>query len=250
MRVSKLVALAAGAFALSMGSGLATGGTITFTGVEGDFSGSGIGSVYTLITLQAQQQSHSEAGSVAGGGPLTKNDIVTGDAKTGSNQSQTWLGSDLAATGITGSTLELVLQVNQDAGGDNHIAVMQPFTVNVYGLGGGSPVDSATFTPPSPPDPELLLPGTGTGHAGWVFQVTGLGNYLTAAYRFGIDVQQLGDPNLAHVNGGDANDGPETFFLANGSAVVPLPVTSSVWSGVVLMGALLGWRGWRRLGVG
>jgi len=191
-------------------TGNARAETISFNGEEGAFSGTGIGAVFTLITLQQKGGTTTEAASVSWNGT---SDVITGNAKTGNKQTQTQLVSLLKAAGINETNLDLVLQVNQNAGGANALDVNHSFTLNVFNSAGNI-IDSATFTPGSPNADTSALTGTGTGSSGWIFHVTGLlaSDFTTGTNRIGLDVQTMNN----------ANSGSETFFLANDSADPPV----------------------------
>jgi hypothetical protein len=210
------VTMAACGILLAATGNAIAGGIITFNGDEGAFSGTGIGSVFTIMTLNAQGQTHTEAGTVSWNGTA---DVITGDAGTGANQTQTQLVSDLATASIDQTNIDLVLQVNQDKGGGNGLNVNNPFTLNVFDTNGNI-IDSATFNPGPPNADTSALTGTGTGHSGWIFHVTGLlaTDFATGTNRIGLDVQTINN----------ASDGPETFFLANGGAAQPIPEPSSL----------------------
>jgi hypothetical protein len=219
------------------GNGVA--GLITFSGQQGAFTGTGIGSVFTIITLQQQGSGTTEGGSVAWGGPVLQ-DVITpnpaGTVKTGNSQTQTQLASSLTAAGINETNIVLVLQVNQNQGGANALNVNNPFTLNVYN-NAGTLIDSATFTPGPPNSSTGALPATGQGTSGFLFNVTGLNanDFTTGTNRFGLSVGIMNN----------ANDGNDTFFLANGGAAQPVPAPPSV----VMLGwgvlTLIGYR-WRR----
>ena len=210
-------------------------GTISFNGEQGAFSGTGIGSVFTLITLQQKGSATTEAGSVSWNGT---SDVITGNAKTGSNQTQTQLVSLLTPAAINQTNLDLVLQVNQNAGGANALDVNHPFTLNVFNSA-GTVIDSATFTPGSLNADTSALTGTGTGSSGWIFRVTGLlaSDFTTGTNRIGLDVQTMNN----------ASSGSETFFLANADADPPVltPEPSTIVMSSILL-AMFGVVGLRK----
>ncbi|HTK78017.1 MAG TPA: hypothetical protein VL371_22310, partial [Gemmataceae bacterium] len=77
----------------------------------------------------------------------------------------------------------------------------------------------------------------GQGTSGYIFNVTGLlaSDFTTGTNRFGLDVGIMNN----------ANDGNDTFFLANGQVAQPVPAPPSV----LLLGCgaltMAGYR-WRR----
>jgi hypothetical protein len=60
-----------------------------------NFQGSGLGSVNTILTLASPGSTSTETGAVAFSGG---SDVITGDAKTGSSQTQTRSFADLSVT--------------------------------------------------------------------------------------------------------------------------------------------------------
>jgi hypothetical protein len=215
------------------GNGVA--GLITFSGQTGQFSGTGIGSVFTIITLQEQGNGTTEGGSVAWNGSA---DVITpnpaGTIKTGNSQTQTQLASDLSGV-INQNNIVLVLQVNQNQGGANALNVNNPFTLNVFN-NAGTIIDSATFTPGPPNSSTGALAATGQGTSGYIFNVTGLlaSDFTTGTNRFGLSVGIMNN----------ANDGNDTFFLANGQVAQPVPAPATL---VILASGLpVGFFGLRR----
>jgi len=221
---------------LAIGFGISVGAnaaTITYDGSTISLTGTGIGAVLTVITLQAQGNNTTEAGSVSWDG---SSDVKTGDAGTGASQTLTRTISELSAASIDQTNIALVLQVNQINGGSSPIDINQPFTLYVYN-NAGAVIDSATFTPGTPNASTSALTGTGVGTSGYLFNVTGLlaTDFTTTTNRIGLTVNPVID---------NANDGPETFFLANGDGgiihhvVTPVPVPNALFGGLGLLGLL------------
>jgi len=195
----------------------ATAATMTFSGPV-DMTGTGIGAVNTIITLQATPQLNgSEWGSVAWNGT---SDVIdtSGGAKTGASQTKTV--SDLSSLGINSSNLGVLLQVNQINGGSSPINLHQ-FSLDFY-TAGGTELGSVTFNSPANGDTSALT-GTGVGTTGYLFTATGVDpSWFADSNRVGITVP---NGNLAITN---ANDGPETFFLVPAASGAPVPEPSSM----------------------
>lgn len=197
-------------------------------------TGSGIGTVNTILTLQSPGNSTTETGAVSfNAGTMT--DVITGDASTGSAQTKTITETALAATfpGFAFSTNDLLLVLNLVEPERE-----SPPAVTVLGLtatffnAAGLVVDTATLTPVPL---SLVQTGSGIGQSGQGFRITGI---ASTAVRVGL---------AASI--GDASGGPETFYVGDGGKkiqAVPVPATAlAVAAALPLLG--LGGRFRRRL---
>ena len=195
-------------------------------------SGTGLGAVNTILTLQSPGNSTTETGAVSFSAGM---DVITGDALTGSSQTKTITETALATTssGFAFSTNNLLLVVNLSES-RNEI----PPTVTVLSLtatffnAAGLVVDTATLTPVPL---SLVQISPGTGQSGLGFLITGIDS---TAFRVGL---------AASI--GDASGGVETFFVGDGGKkiqAVPVPATAlAVAAALPLLG--LGGRFRRRL---
>ena len=199
-------------------------------------SGTGLGAVNTILTLQSPRDSTTETGAVSFNAG-TMADVITtgGDALTGSSQTKTITETALATTssGFAFSTNDLRLVVNLNEPGSE-----SPPTVTVLSLtatffnAAGLVVDTATLT--SVPL-SLVQISPGIGQSGQGFRITGIDS---TAFRVGL---------AASI--GDASGGPETFYVGDGGKkiqAVPVPATAlAVAAALPLLG--LGGRFRRRL---
>lgn len=180
-----------------------------------NFSGTGLGSVNTILTIQGKNNATTEAGSVAYNGTT---DVITGDAKTGNSQTQT---RTIGSLGITSaSTLRVVFNATEN---DNLIN-LTGLTLNIY-----SPSGTTLFTANLNQAYMDLNTMSGIGNSGFVFgldaaetaeaqrKVFSLANFMDA--RVGLSATATG-----------FSGGQETFFVAQslGGPVpgkVPEPAT-------------------------
>ncbi|MDP1672864.1 MAG: hypothetical protein Q8L65_07065, partial [Burkholderiales bacterium] len=122
-------------------------------------SGTGIGSVNTLLTFQSPANSTFESASVgltAGGAQ-----IATGDAKTGASQTQVLSFSLLGITDA--SSLRLVFNASEPAG--NSIT-LESLVMDVFDSGSGSLLFSSSYAGVPQTFADTF---TGTGTSGFVF---------------------------------------------------------------------------------
>lgn len=197
-------------------------------------SGSGIGAVNTILTLQSPGDSTTETGAVSfNAGTMT--DVITGDASTGSAQTKTITETALATTfpGFAFSTNNLVLVLNlNEPGSETPPAVTVLSLTATFFNAAGLVVDTATLTPVPL---NLVQIGAGTGQSGQGFLITGINS---TAFRVGL---------AASI--GNASGGQETFFVGDGGRriqAVPVPATAlAVAAALPLLG--LGGRFRRRL---
>lgn len=181
-----------------------------------NFSGTGLGSVNTVLTIQANGNATTETGSVGYNGTT---DVITGDAKTGNSQTQT---RTIGSLGITSaSTLRVVFNATEN---DNLIN-LTGLTLNIY-----SPTGTTLFTANLTQAYNNLNTLSGIGNSGFVFgldapetaeaqsKVFSLANFMDA--RIGLSGTVTG-----------FSGGQETFFVAQSmlggpaTGEVPEPAT-------------------------
>jgi hypothetical protein len=163
----------------------------------GDFQGTGLGAVNTVLTLTSPANTTSETASVTWNGTAS---TTTGNALTGASQSST---PTLGSLGVTSpSNLRIVLNADEPANASS-------ITVSNLALNIFSPTGANVFT--SDPFTAQTLNATdrGIGNAGFVFRLTDAeiaraGGAFSATNRIGLS---------ATIN--DATGGPETFFAVN-----------------------------------
>lgn len=158
-------------------------------------SGTGLGSVTTVLTIASLANSSDETGSVIWNG--------TSDAKTGDvNASQTQTRS-LSELGLPSSdNLRVVFNVAEPAA-DSSIQLTN-LILYVFSLDGTKLFQSGGFTPITFPNTD-----TGTGSSGFVFGLDAADIFL-AAPAFSTATNRVG--LLATAT--DATGGQETFYLA------------------------------------
>lgn len=184
--------------AIGLATAAASGHALILAG-PGDFQGTGLGAVNTVLTLQSPGNSTTESGSVTWNGTTT---VTTGNVQPGASQSGT---PTLGSLGITSpSSLRIVLNGTEPAA-DSTLTISN-LALSVFSPTGGT----ALFT--SDPFTALTLDATdrGIGNAGYVFQLSAdeiaraAGAFSSANNRIGLS---------ATIN--NATGGPETFFAVN-----------------------------------
>src|SRR6266567_290479 len=205
---------------------------LIFDASLGGVTGSGLGTVATILTIQSPGSTTTESGSVSrsGGADVTSNTgvvaggvpISVGDVKTGASQTQT---QTLGGNGITqASQIAIVFNATEPGGNSVTLTGLEmtvftatPFTAHLA----ASQIFPTTFT--------------GIGKEGFVFRLNtaeanalqtvlnGLTSAQVAALRIGLSA-----------SASDATGGPETFNLATITAV-PEPGTL-LFVGTALVG--------------
>jgi hypothetical protein len=191
-----------------------------------DLGGSGLGAVNTVLTLQGKGNASFEAGSV-GRVAGSAVDLLQGDVKTGTSQTQT---RSLESLGIqSAADLRVVFNAvepgNQGAG-----VTLTDLRLNIYSPTGSLLFSSGAFSPVA-----LQDTATGAGNSGFVFALDAADVTQAQAVAFGAG----GQANLVGLSASvsDAGGGAETFYVANAS-LVPEPGTYAMLLaglGVVLM---------------
>lgn len=181
--------------------------SLTLAGPE-DFQGTGLGAVNTILTIQSPANSSSENGQVAFS---NGSDAITGDAKTGASQTLTRSFADLAVS--SASSLRVVFNALEPGNAADGGITLSNLQLNVYNQGGTSTLFTADLDHPY----SFADTFTGAGNSGFVFRLTDpeaaqLQAVFSPSSRVGL---------AATAN--DATGGLETFFVASGSAVAPIP---------------------------
>ncbi|HEY0857611.1 MAG TPA: PEP-CTERM sorting domain-containing protein [Albitalea sp.] len=215
----KLGALA-GAAALMFGAAAAQASLVLVE--PQDFSGTGLGSVNTILTLSSPANSSFESGSVAFG------DVISGDAMTGSSQTQTRTLGELGVE--SASSLRVVFNALEPGNEDLGITLAD-LVLNIYSPSGDLLFTSGAFTPVNFADTF-----TGAGNSGFVFALDAE-QQAAAAAAFGASFQDnvIGLSAAAGCTTGSpagclgATGGFETFFVANANGgpvpAIPEPET-------------------------
>lgn len=197
-------------------------------------SGTGVGSVETVLTVQATPPGPVESGCVSfsnlgasfSGGACTGS---SADVKTGAGQTPTTLNT-LASAGITSaSNVGLIFNANQTATGPITVNSM---TATFYSSSGVMQYQASTNTSYTFPDTF-----SGTGNSGFLFTLDS--TQAAAAATAGVNSSSLIGLSI---NAGPANGGFETVFLANtsssGISAVPEPATIGLAFGGIALIAL------------
>lgn len=176
-----------------------------------ELTGTGLGAVNTILTLQNDP---TESGSV--GLDATGTQVITGDAKTGASQTLVRSLSELGAT--SAEDLRIVFNANEPAG--NSIDLID-LVMSIYSPSGSLLFQSGAFSPIS-----FDSTATGTGNSGFLFGLD------SADVTFAQSSAFTGDFgfNLVGLSAtlGMSAGGPETFFGAAAVPAIPEPATSAM----------------------
>jgi hypothetical protein len=199
-----------------------------------ELSGTGFGTVTTVLTLQSPGSATLETGCVAPGasGPITTG---CGFADSNVQSGQSHIGTPtLASAGIASAAdLGVIFNASQQSGG---AITIDNLVLNLYGSNSTKSTDfssgAVTFDSTA----------SGVGNSGFLFRLDGAQAAVAQAF---IDAN--GGASEVSIGLGssisNATGGPETFFVASAPAAggsVPEPVTSAMLgSGLVAFGFLL-----------
>ena len=209
------------------------------------FSGTGLGTVPTLVTFQNTGTEtgcfgSNGAGSALSGGACTPG----GDTKTGNSQAQL---QPLSAAGITGAAdFALIVNGVQPSGGpldvtNITVAFYDPTGTTLLFQSSGLLCQNSAGGPIVSAGTGCLLTSTATGTGNSGFLVTLDANQqalATAAGAFSSTSNMVGASAAAGGTGGASAGGSETIFLANAGAPVssvPEPISLAL-TGAGLLG--------------
>ena len=221
------------AVAAALGFASSANASLTLIAPE-NFSGTGLGAVNTILTIQSPANTSTEFGIVEWNGSV---DVITGaTALTGASQTQTRLLSDLGIT--SASTLRVVFNASEP-GGD--AITLNGLTLTIYNANG-----TPFFIAPLDQTYNFANTQTGTGNSGFVFGLNG-----TETTQLQNLLNPLGG-NFSSLRAGlvavasNATGGNETFFVANSTVVPPaIPEPESyamMLAGLGLLGFIAGRR--------
>jgi MYXO-CTERM domain-containing protein len=212
MRKLRLLSSLGATGILAAAAAAAQAGTITFTNTQVDESGTGFGSVLNLLTVQATGGGTTEYGEVTWNGSSDVDNV--GDTQ---NTSETRSVADIF--GATGNTdIGIIFNINQQ--GSDTSLILNDFQLLVFSAAGVL-LDSINFDAGAG-GLHLDIDQQGTGGAGWLFRVSGLGSLInTSTNRFGMRI--LSTEAITQVN-----DGPENFYITSipgttTTTAMPLP---------------------------
>lgn len=166
------------------------------TGVVTD-TGTGIGNVNTVLTLQNNNQTGEASGSVIRSGTA---DATTGDAAPGASKNATYSFGELNVT--SASQLEFVFNPVEPGEVLTNPITLESLILTIYTNDGSVLWNSGTFTSITFPTTE-----TGTGRSGYLFALDALQaadaqQHVAASNRIGLAASLSG-----------ATGGPDTFFV-------------------------------------
>lgn len=170
-----------------------------------DLTGTGLGNVNTLLTIQSPGSSTTETGSVSWNGFSS---VTTGNTQAINNT------LSIGTLGASASNLLIVFNASEPGNAANSITLTN-LVATIYSPKGDALWNSGTFSSVSFPTTE-----TGTGKAGFLF---GLDSIQAAqAQSFWSSSNRLG----LTASASDATGGHETFF-ATTTSVSPVPEPST-----------------------
>lgn len=232
--------LLSGTCVFALAAGNAFGSLILDSGSPFDLSGTGLGNVNTVLTMQAKGNAIAESGCVAWNGSSTitgsaacPSSAFTGaDTKTGASQVGT---PTFAQLGIqSAADLRVVFNPAEPAGTSLNLSNL---VLSVYNSAGAPVWTSGAFVPQA-----IDITSAGTGRAGYFFKLD-----TTQAGQLNA-ILQSGDHIGLAANASNVHGGQETFFVTSAASVptpggeIPEPAT------FVLLGtALVGIGVFRRL---
>jgi len=196
-----------------------------------DFNGTGLGSVFTILTIDSPASSTFESGSVAFG------DVTSGDVKTGESQTQTWTLGEIGVS--SASDLRVVFNALEPDNRLGNSITLADLVLTIYDPTGAVLFTSGAFSPIDFPDTE-----TGAGNAGFVFGLDAEQQAAAAAaFGEGFENNVVGLSATAGCNESspagcqNATGGFETFFVGNSVTAVPEPSTYAlILAGIGMVG--------------
>lgn len=178
-----------------------------------DLNGTGLGAVSTLLTIQSPVNGSFESGAV--GLSIINEQLVTGDAKIGTSQTQL---RSLGEVGIDSAAhLRIVFNAVEPGNGANGL-VLSELVLKIFSADGDTLFTSGAFASQSFADTL-----TGTGKSGFLF---GLSEADAAAAQQAAFFGDFSDNRIGLFAAAEgATGGPETFFVAE---AVGLPQVAAI----------------------
>jgi len=203
-----------GLFALTLAAPLTQAAVITYSGLDTEDKGTGLGTTNPILVVQ---NNGSEYGTTTWNGSTN---VRTGDAKS---QGATRTVADLSNDGINGATFGIVFNVAEPGKGDT--LDLHDFKI-VFQNDAGTVLFTADFDADTSVPTVSGLLGTGQGKAGYLFPVTfspaELSFFNTSTNRVGMEI--LSAEAIANTGGAF-----ESFY------VTAIPEPSSA---VLIVGAM------------
>lgn len=208
MKTKKLKLLgSAGAIAMILATTNANA-TLEYLGPV-DLSGTGLGNVNTLLTIQSPRNTTTESGSVSWDGFSS---VTSGDTQAINN---TLL---LSSLGTSASDLRIIFNASEPGNNQNGIT-LDNLVATIYSPTGDALWNSGAFTSVS-----FATTSSGTGNSGFSFGLDATQSAQAQSFFDGVNRLGLSATAL------DATGGHETFFAT--ASPVPEPETY----GMMLMG--------------
>ena len=213
MKIRKLKLLSSAAAVAMILAATNANATLEYLGPV-DLTGTGLGNVNTLLTIQSPRNTTTETGSVSWDGSSS---VTTGDTQAINN---TLL---LSSLGTSASDLRIIFNPSEPGNAANNGITLNNLVATIYSPSGDALWNSGTFMSVSYPTTD-----NGTGKAGFAFgldatQAAQAQTFFDGANRLGL---------LATASA--ATGGHETFF-ATTSPVSPVPEPSTY---AMLLGGL------------
>jgi hypothetical protein len=195
--------------------------------LQGDevFSGTGLGNVSTVLTLQGQGNATFEQGSVSYDGSA---DVLSGNALSGASQTMTRTIDEVGLT--SAADLRIVFNAQEPGNGDNSI-LLTNLSLSIF-----SPTGDLLFNSGSLTDAPINFANTftGTGNSGFVFALDAEQAAEAQAAGFSGDYGNNRIGLFASLS--NATGGPETFFVGNASGSVTPPIPEPETYALMLAG--------------
>lgn len=227
-----------GAAALAFAAGSAQASLVLLA--PEDFSGTGLGAVNTILTINSPANSTFESGSVAFG------DVTSGNVMTGESQTQTRTLGELGVS--SASSLRVVFNALEPGNTADIGITLSDLVLNIW-----SPTGTLLFTSGAFSSLDFADTQTGAGNSGFVFGLDAAQQGLAAA-AFGADFEgnvvglsaTAGCGDDAPAGCLDATGGFETFFVASSTGPVPAIPEPQTYALMLAGLAVVGWMAKRR----
>ena len=235
MTRSRLTRLAPFAFVFMLASPLpAAASLIQDTPFFQDFSGTGLGAVNTVLTVQRTPAAPSPAGTESGcsAAGVCPTGVAGGDEKTGAGQTGNPTFAELGIA--TASQIRVVFNANEPQNGGTPTITLDRLVLTILDPTASTILAEFSTTGAVTVDTSVE---PGVGNAGWVFRLDAAQAAIAQTFVSGGNRVGLG-ANLS-----DASGGPETFFVASGQALqASEPGLFAMAGGLLTFAAMIGRR--------